>query len=131
MTEVDPTDHPAILANVGDATFRRWILVLDYRNQIVDFRPGGDTSGTVALDHSGISLSAKGNALLVAFVLHGTPAAMAGVVAGDRISVVNGRTVSASDVTFVRNLLRGAPGTRVIMRIGNGSKRIVTLRRYL
>ena len=42
MTEIDRTDRPAILANVGDAALRRWILVFDYRRQIVDFRPGGE-----------------------------------------------------------------------------------------
>ena len=52
MTELDPTYTPAILANVGDATLRRWILVFDYRKQIIDFRPGGDTSANVVLDRS-------------------------------------------------------------------------------
>lgn len=130
-TRVDPTNAPATLANVGDGVLRRWIIVFDYPNQTLDLRPGGDPSGNAWRDRSGMRLETQGSKLAVAVVLTGTPAAEAGVTAGNRIDALNGRAVSSRDVLAVRKLLRSAPGTRVRVRFSNGGTRVLVLRTYL
>jgi len=131
QTHLDPTDDRPTLANVGDGILRGWIIVLDYPDQTIDLRAGGAVASTVVRDHSGIVLAPAGNALIAGTVLGGTPAAAAGIVTGERILGIDGRVVTAADVVRVRARLRGAPGTRVWLRLGDGSTRTFTLRRYL
>ncbi len=131
LTRIDASDDPAIVANVGDGLLRRWIIVFDYPHQILDLRPGGDPSGNVIHDRSGMLLRTQVNALLVALVLNGTPASEAGIAAGEQINAVDGRPVAARDLTTVRDLLRGTPGTHVRVLLGNGSTYAFVLRRYL
>jgi hypothetical protein len=130
-TGIDPSYAPATLANVGDGVLRRWIIVFDYANQILDLRPGGDSTGNTFRDRSGMLLETRGEGLFVSAVLGGTPASVAGIRFGERLEAVDGRSVSARDLTTVRNLLRGAPGTAIRVRFSSGSTRIITLRRYL
>jgi hypothetical protein len=118
-------------ATVGDGILRRWIIVFDYPDQRVDFRPGGDASGSVIRDHSGIVLDTTDRKLIVGTVLGGTPAARAGVTNGAQIVKVDGETVSASDLTKVRDLLRAAPGTPVQLTLADGSTHRFTLEQYL
>jgi hypothetical protein len=131
QTHVDRTDDQPMLANVGDGILQRWIIVLDYRDQIVDLRAGGVVPSVLVRDHSGIVLAPAGGALIAGTVLGGTPAAAAGIVTGERILGIDGRAVTAADVVRVRTRLRGAPGTRVSLRLGDGTTRTFTLRRYL
>jgi S1-C subfamily serine protease len=119
------------VANVGDGIVRRWILVFDYPHQTIDFRPGGDPAGNVVHDRSGIVLMAQSNGLVVGQVFTGTPAARARITEGARIVAVDDAPVTGSDLVRVRNLLRGAPGTKVRLQLADGSVRIVTLQRYL
>jgi len=131
QTHVDPTDDQPTLANVGDGILRRCVLVFDYPDQIVDLRPGGDDATVVVHDRSGIVLGTAGRALVAGQVLGGTPAGNAGVASGTRILAVDGRAVTAADLVRVRSILRGVPGTRVSLRLGDGTTRAFTLRRYL
>jgi predicted aspartyl protease len=127
------TDHstPTTIANVGDGILRRWILVFDYPHQTIDFRPGGDPAGNVVHDRSGLILTARSGGVVVGQVLTGTPAAQAGIIESARIVAVDGVPVTGSDLVRVRNLLRGAPGTKVRLQLADGSTRIITLQRYL
>jgi membrane-associated protease RseP (regulator of RpoE activity) len=131
LTRVNNTSNTSTIANVGDGVLRRWIIVFDYPHQRIDFRSGGDTSGNVVHDRSGIVLRAKVKSLVAVAVLGGTPAARAGVAEGAQIVAVNGSAVSASDLDRVRTLLRGAPGTPVRLRLSDGSTHAFTLQKYL
>lgn len=105
LTRIDLTDDPAILANAGDGMLRRWVLVFDYAHQTIDLRPGGDRSGNVVHDRSGIVLGTRGAELTADLVLTGTPAASAGNKPGARIVAIDGRTVSGHDRLAVRTTL--------------------------
>jgi hypothetical protein len=131
LTRIDASDDPAIVANIGDGLLRRWIIVFDYAHQSLDLRPGGDPSGNVFHDRSGMLLRTRANSLVVDLVFSGTPASEAGIAAGEQINAVDGRPVAARDLTSVRDLLRGTPGTRVRILLGNGSTYAFVLRRYL
>jgi hypothetical protein len=119
------------IVNLGFAMLKRWIVVLDYPGNELQLRPGGDPSGNVVHDRSGLVVSVRGSALMAGLVLQGTPAARAGIVAGSVIARVNGRPVGASNVASLRAQLRGRPGTRVSLQFANGTQRTLVLERYL
>jgi hypothetical protein len=131
LTRESTSNNAAIVANVGDGILRRWIVVFDYPHQTIDLRPGGDPSGNVIHDRSGIVLTAKSNALVVAQVLSGTPASRAGITDGAEIVSVNDSAVTARDLPRVRTALQGTPGTQLRLQLSNGSTHELTLRRYL
>jgi predicted aspartyl protease len=125
------SNDSTIVANVGDGILRRWVLVFDYPHQTIDFRPGGDPSGIVVHDRSGIVLSSKSSSLVAALVFSGTPASHAGIREGAEIVAVNGDPVASGDLVRVRALLRGRPGTKIRLQLGDGSDHEFTLRQYL
>ena len=131
MTRISTSDDKSIVANVGDGILKRWVLVFDYPHQVIDFRPGGDSSPIVVHDHSGIVLGTKSRDLIAAQVFGGTPAAGAGITEGARIVAIDGSPVNATDIARARTILRGAPGTVVNIRLADGVARNVTLREYL
>lgn len=131
LNRSNSSGNATIIGNVGDGILRRWVLVFDYAHQTIDFRPGGDTTGNVVRDRSGIILVVKSNGLVARQVLSGTPAAQAGLTEGMKIVAVDGSVVDGSDLVRVRRLLQGAPGTRVRLQLVDGSTRQLTLRQYL
>jgi C-terminal processing protease CtpA/Prc len=100
-------------------------------HQTIDFRPGGDPSGVVVHDRSGIVLGSKSSALVAALVFSGTPASQAGITEGVEIVAVDGNHVTAADRLHVRGLLRGKPGTTIRLQLGDGSTHEFVLRKYL
>lgn len=131
LVRAQTSNSSTVVANVGDGLLRRWVLVFDYPHQTIDFRPGGDPSGIIVHDRSGIVLGAKSSALVATLVFSGTPASQAGVEEGTKIAAVNGKTVGADDLMRVRSLLRGKPGTKIRLQLGDGSAHELTLRQYL
>jgi hypothetical protein len=131
LTRISTSDNSSIVANVGDGILRRWIIIFDYPNQRLALLPGGDPSGIVVHDHSGIVLATKGDALIAGQVFGGTPAAQAGIAEGAQISSVNGAKVTAKDLDRVRALLRGAPGMTIHLQLADGTVHAFALRAYL
>lgn len=80
----------------------------------------------------GIEVSWRDGELIVDAPLAGTPAARAGIVAGDRILTIDGKPVPVGDINQVVVLLRGKPGTVVtltLQRRGQAQPIQVSLRR--
>jgi hypothetical protein len=121
----------APMANAGFATIQRWIMVFDYAGSRIQFRPGGDTSGNVVHDRSGIVLGQRAGRLTAATVLGGTPAWHAGIRPGNIISSVDGRRVAAKDLPSVRRILRGAPGRTIEISADGRPSVPLVLRVYL
>lgn len=116
---------PSFDANLGEAVFRQFTLVLDYRNQRLYFTPGG------LHDRSGMTISAQGGALVVESVHRGSQAQRAGVLAGMRLTSINGTAVTARDLDRVRTLLNGPSGTHVALVV-NGTRHLrIRLTNYL
>ncbi|MBX6380248.1 MAG: S41 family peptidase [Thermoflavifilum aggregans] len=75
------------------------------------FQTTGKYGGT------GISIRREDDHVLITDVLQDSPAGLAGLRPGDRIENIDGRDVDSLSEDTVSNLLRGVPGTSVIMRI--------------
>jgi carboxyl-terminal processing protease len=75
----------------------------------------GQTSG----NYGGIGVQAdlRGGTILVVSAWPDSPADRAGIRTGDRIVEVDGRVVGPADLTETARLLRGEPGTTVLVRV--------------
>lgn len=74
-----------------------------------------DTSGEFG--GLGIEIAARDGALVVVAPIDDTPAARAGLVSGDRLLAIDGESTKGMGVATAVRRLRGAPGTRVTLRI--------------
>ena len=61
--------------------------------------------------------------LRVARTFPGSPAAAAGIKPGDQIVAVNGRSIAGAPSALTTNLIRGRPGTSVLLTIQSAGKR--------
>lgn len=90
---------------------------------------------TEALDGTiigiGVSVDARAGSHLIISVLDGSPADQAGLRAGELILAVDGTRVDRSTTDELIRLVRGAPGTPVVLRIRgrDGTEREVTITR--
>jgi carboxyl-terminal processing protease len=75
---------------------------------------------------SGIGVTVRpqrGGGLVVESVIRGTPAAHAGLRAGDRIVAVNGRSLAGRSSDFGIGLIKGRAGTKVKLTIARDGRR--------
>jgi carboxyl-terminal processing protease len=72
----------------------------------------------------GITVDPTSAGLVVESVLPGEPAARAGVHAGDVITAVGGRRLAGLPSATATNLIRGRPGTKVMLAITRGSQHL-------
>jgi carboxyl-terminal processing protease len=80
----------------------------------------------------GLRIAVRGNALRVAAVTEGGPAAEEGVRVGDRLLAVDGRRVAATEPERAAALLEGPEGSVVTLSLARGTRRLqVTLVREL
>ncbi|MCF7794226.1 MAG: S41 family peptidase [Candidatus Cloacimonetes bacterium] len=65
----------------------------------------------------GISIDKKGDYITVVTPIEGTPAYRMGIMAGDKIIKVDGESVVGVDTSASIKLMRGEPGTKVVITI--------------
>lgn len=65
----------------------------------------------------GIEITRENDIIKVVAPIEDTPAEAAGIIAGDRITHVNGEDIRGKDIGHAVNLLRGSPGTRVTITV--------------
>ncbi len=120
--------------NVGNDILASFALDFDYTHGAIWFQP---TPGFVPLPYNRAGVSAykeRADSFRVAAVSPGTPAAEAGLAAGDEIIAVDGiaaRNLSGWDL---RRAVRGAPGTKLTLSTVRGRQSreaVLTLRELL
>ncbi len=121
---------PYMAGNVGSGILKRYTLTLDYTHQILYFAANAHASDPFVFDRAGmwLVLNGTGNAAKVVEVAPNTPAAVAGIVAGDTIASIDGVSVGKLTLPVVRQRLRGASGTKLHMSLQRaGGARNVTV----
>ncbi len=73
----------------------------------------------------GIDIKPEPNGLQVVEVFPGTPAARAGLMAGDLIVAVDGKSLAGQSVDFSSGLIRGRAGTEAVLTIIRSGRRQV------
>jgi len=85
-----------IAGNIGARVLSRFTVVFDYRAGTVTFIPGPKPTARFRTDRTGLSLDQRGpDAFEVLAVVPHSPAAQAGMRAGDRIVAIDGKKVSS------------------------------------
>ena len=70
----------------------------------------------------GVTIGEADGSVIVASIFRGSPADGAGLKVGDRFVAVDGRSVADKDMETTANMLRGAIGTTVDIRVARGSQ---------
>lgn len=110
-----------LTGSIGTGVTDRFTVTFDYahRRMILE-DPAPD--GRDAYDRSGLWLNQAAAGFDVAAVAPESPADQAGITAGERIVAVNGTPAEALSLASVRALLRGDPGTRVVLTVAGAER---------
>ncbi len=116
-----------LAGNIGNGVLERFTVTFDYRRREMSFEPRRAAPDYVA-DRSGMWVIRTNAGVAVVDVASGTPAAQAGLSAGDVIVRVDGDPASDLSLADLRAHLRSDPGTVVVLRIKRGAVRSATQR---
>jgi hypothetical protein len=116
---------PDIGANVGIQLLEPFVVTFDWTGRAL-YLEGSGPIPPFERDRAGVRLEFEGDRLDVAYVSPESPAAAAGLKAGDRIVAVDGRRVDANYYDRA-DWIHGPPGTVVELERADGSKVNVTL----
>lgn len=84
----------------------------------------GKTTGSAV----GMSIMEKDDGFFYCYPLPGSPAAAAGVKAGQKLVSVDGKPVEGRSLEYLAAVIRGAPGTEVSLRVEHTFGRAQTIR---
>ena len=122
--------------NVGSGFLKRFVVTFDYAHQVIYLKPLGTPpidAGT--FDKSGMWINLGDGGFRIADVAAGSPANDAGLMVGDIIVAIDGKTAVSIALSEAREMLRMRPdGTVVrldIMRAGTPSACAIALRSQL
>lgn len=123
------------IGNIGNTLLRHFVLYLDYERQQVIVERGDDFAVDFPVDRSGLQLwRPEGRTIVVLNAAAGTPAADAGLAAGDVVVSIDGVNAGELDLLAIRRMMRGEPGTEYtlgILRDGEPLTARIVLRNIL
>jgi hypothetical protein len=132
-SRVSSLSDPNVDGNVGGGLLKRFVVSFDYAHQTLYLKPLVPPPADVGrFDRSGMWFNAAGDGYVVADVSAGGPAQQAGLVVGDLITSIGGRSASPEGLSEARALLRSAPaGSQVRVSVKRGQTEetvVLTLR---
>lgn len=121
--------------NIGNRLLERFKVTLDYERRQVILEPGARVAQRDRFTQFGAQLAREGDRVVVRSVLPGSPAARAGLEAGDRVIRVGGEDVATWDVRALETRIEDRPsGAKLkveIQRDGRAKRVSLTLREML
>lgn len=115
-------------ANLGGGIWKHFTVSFDYAHQVMMLRKNAEFGKPFSYDRSGMFLIDKNGAYTVISAMAATPAASAGLRAGDVITAVNGAAASRYTLAQLRSLLSAPAGTVLHLHLrGAKGERDVTL----
>ncbi|HEX4985523.1 MAG TPA: S41 family peptidase [Burkholderiales bacterium] len=109
---------PSRSANVAAACAQGVVALLDTHSAFIDQEEFQDLqTGPRATAALGVELQDRKTYFGVVRAFPGTPASQAGIRAGDRVVAVDGKPVAGATTLQVTKLLRGSPGSRVVITL--------------
>lgn len=109
---------------LGYSFLKHYRIALDFPRSLLWLDPSrGDVEDRLEeYCHPGLQLESASGTVMIFAVAEGSPAARAGIRAGDELVAIDGESVSALEVVAVSRRLEGAPGTTLLLRLRRGSK---------
>lgn len=116
-----------VAGNVGSGVLRRFTVTFDYGRQVMYLEPNAERDSREAFDRAGLWINLADGGYEVEDVVPGSPAAEAGLKAGDLILSLDGK--AGLPLSEARKRLREtAPGTPVRLGVkSGGASREVTV----
>jgi len=117
---------------LGYSFLKRFRVGLDYPHRLLWLDPVPDYREDRPYEYSqvGLQLERLRGGVRVAAVADGSPAARAGIEAGDLIVSLEGASADTTDVIRLSRMLEGPPGSPVTLRVRRGEvERIYRIRR--
>lgn len=111
---------------IGNQILDKFKVILDYQNEKIHLKPGKKFDKILSYDKSGMLVVSGGKDLqkyYVAFVIPGTPAALAGIQENDRITKLNGYPSSFISLRKINNMLQGESGKRIKVTVRRDGKK--------
>lgn len=109
---------------LGYSFLRRFRVTIDYPHRILWLEPVpvGRDQRRYEYSHVGVQIERRDGVLRVVAVAEQSPAARAGIAAGDELAGIDGVAAAKLDVIEASRRLEGAPGSRVTLRIRRGAE---------
>jgi SAM-dependent methyltransferase len=125
--------QPGFAGIIGVEVWRRFRLILDYARQRIILEKNAQFDAPYEHDMSGVALSLAGEHFKIEAVIDGSPAAEAGLQAGDLITRIDGQKASAKDMGELRQAFKQAGNThRLQIKRGDEQREVaLTLRRLV
>ncbi|MDN5864382.1 MAG: PDZ domain-containing protein [Gammaproteobacteria bacterium] len=102
---------------------KRFTVTFDYANKYMYLKPNKNYGNPMHFTRTGIFAKPGKNGFVVTTVIKGSPAAQAGIEAGDVITAINGRPASKlNPLTIAKRARNDPPGTKVKLTIGHGNR---------
>jgi len=120
LQEKGSLTDPYLAGNVGGGVLRRFTVTFDYQKQQIWFEPSSAYAQEDVWDRSGLWLNRVDEGYRIEDVVQDSPAATAGLKVGDLVLSVNGRKATDLPLANAREILKGAPGTRVRLQVRSG-----------
>ena len=117
---------------IGSSFLGRFRVGIDYPHRVLWLDPIPNPRDPHPYEHShvGLQVEREGDEVRVVAVVQGSPAARAGIVAGDRILAVDGRSIALVPATEIDRILEGPPGTEIRLTVlHRGAQTTMRLRR--
>ena len=111
---------------LGYSFLKHYRIALDFPRGLLWLDPSrGDVVDRLEeYSHPGLQLESVGGAVRVLAVAEGSPAARAGIRAGDELVAIDGESISGLDVVMISRRLEGAPGTALLLHLRRGVRRV-------
>ena len=109
---------------LGYSFLRRFRVTIDYPHRILWLEPVpvGRDQRRDEYSHVGVQIERREGVLRVVAVAEESPAAVAGIAAGDELAGIDDADASSLDVIEASRRLEGSPGSRVTLRIRRGTE---------
>ena len=110
---------------LGNQLLRRFTVIIDYPHKKLYLRPNRSFKTPFHYDKSGLVIMAGGKALtefVVKAVVPGSPADEAGILPGDRLKWINGRTADLWSLSGLHALFEKRSGKKIRLRIKRGEQ---------